>query len=82
LRKEKKCPYKIQDGRNVYFVVNNSPNAYSGNLTFSAAGVPEVWNPRDGTIKAVRHEQRENKTTITMTLEGFKGYFIIFGKED
>ena len=42
------------DGREVYFVINDSATPWTGRVDFSAAGAGEQWNPATGEKKEIR----------------------------
>jgi len=51
---EAKAPVKITrrriDGHDVYFAINDSPAAWSGELRFGGRGVNEQWDPATGAV--------------------------------
>ncbi len=61
------------DGHEVFFVINDSAEAWSGNIGVSAAGQGEQWNPATGE----RHPVGDAKA-ITLELEPYGGMLLRF----
>ena len=53
----RKSPVRVThrrlDAHEVYFVINDSPKAWSGELNFAASGTGELWNPATGRMTGV-----------------------------
>ncbi|MCP5522863.1 MAG: hypothetical protein H7A46_15095 [Verrucomicrobiales bacterium] len=66
--------------REIYFVSNRSDEPVETTATFRvASGQPELWNPRDGTIRALPEFTRaDGLTTIPLRFEPFESGFVVF----
>jgi hypothetical protein len=66
----------------IYFVANTSNAAQKVKATFRVDGMnPELWNPFDGSVKAVHVEsQADLKTTIALELEPYGSRVIVFSR--
>ncbi|MFA6242833.1 MAG: glycosyl hydrolase [Candidatus Hydrogenedentales bacterium] len=61
------------DGREVYFLINDSREAWEGSVTFAATGAGEQWDPATGKIAPC-----PSATDVPVKLEPFGGIFYIF----
>jgi hypothetical protein len=66
--------------REIYFVANRSTDPVKTTATFRVAnGQPELWNPRDGTIRALpEFTCSDNLTTVPLRFEPFESGFVVF----
>jgi len=66
----------------IYFVINRTNQPEKRDFTFRVAGKqPEIWNVVTGEIrKADAFAQANGSTTITLNLDRFDSYFIVFRK--
>ena len=66
--------HRTTDGREIYFISNQTPERVVFNGTFRATGlVPELWNAIDGSIRLLPEYTADNKTTtIPLVLEPLK----------
>lgn len=73
--------HRTADGREIYFISNQTPERVDFNGTFRATGlVPELWNAIDGSIRLLPEYTADTKTTtIPLVLEPFESAFIVFG---
>lgn len=64
----------------VYFFVNESPEATTFDLTVRVTGKqPERWNPLTGTISPIRrYEVKEDGTRLQLKLNGEESLFLVF----
>jgi hypothetical protein len=61
------------DGREVYFVINDSPQPWAGEVTFAATGHGERWNPASGT-----REEQLAASSAKLSLEPYGAAFFRF----
>ncbi len=61
------------DGKDVYFVINDSPKLWSGPVRFSAAGQGEVWDPASG-----RLVQETDSSMAELSLEPYGAALVRF----
>ena len=66
--------------RDIYFVANRSDKAVEAAASFRVtAGVPELWNPINGEIRALPKFTRTSlKTEIPLRFEPYESCFIVF----
>ncbi len=67
--------HRYIDDHEVYFVINDSPKAWKGQVDFAASGQAEEWNPATG--KATPIPPRE---PITLTLDPYGATFVRFSE--
>ncbi len=74
--------HKKLKGTDLYFVSNRKPEGTKVNCTFRVSeGVPELWNPNSGEIRALPHFTHEGETiSIPLEFEAFESYFIVFNR--
>lgn len=78
------CPtvfvlHRRSDGRDIYFLSNYAPDPVDLSVTMRATGSVEIWNPMDGTIRAVDNAERDrNDTRMDLSLDGSSGQLIVF----
>lgn len=67
-----------RDGREIYFLANDSRLRRSWVVSFRARGVPEVWNPEDGTTRPLSlYSAPPGRTECLVSLDGRQGVFIV-----
>lgn len=66
--------------REIYFVSNRAEEAVETTATFRVAnGQPELWSPRDGTIRALPEFTRaDGLTTIPLRFAPYESWFVVF----
>lgn len=70
------------DGRDVYFVSNQSYRPTTAQCTFRVSGKqPELWNPETGkTQNAVAFSESGGRTSVSLNLGPAESAFVVFGK--
>jgi len=73
-----KAPIRITHrriaGREIFFLINDSAEPWSGTVSVCATGAGELWDPMTGTRKAVAAPQG-----IAVSLQPYAGVFLRFG---
>jgi hypothetical protein len=66
----------------IYFIINRTNRPETRDFTFRVAGKqPEIWNPVTGEIRqAGAFRQANGCTTLSLELDRFDSYFIVFRK--
>ena len=64
----------------MYFVVNEASERYSGTLTFPTQGACYAYDPWHNICTPVSAVQVENGTEISLTVEPLKPVFLVFGQ--
>ncbi|HOW74170.1 MAG TPA: glycosyl hydrolase [Phycisphaerae bacterium] len=66
--------------RDIYFLANRSDEAVEAVASFRvSAGVPELWNPINGEIRALpKFTRTSSKTEIPLRFEPYESCFIVF----
>ncbi|WP_106829573.1 glycosyl hydrolase [Parabacteroides pacaensis] len=63
----------------IYFIANKVDSATVANCTFRATGIPQIWNPVTGEcLIAGEYKKRDAQTQITIPLDAYQSYFVIF----
>jgi len=70
------------DGKEIYFVSNQSKDAHSFSPTFRVTGKqPEHWNPVTAQVRDLsEYTTTESGITVPLTLDAFESAFIVFEK--
>lgn len=76
--------HRTMDGREVYFVSNQSDERHTFPITFRVTGkVPQQWNPVTAERLAIHYYTDNGHTTrLDVTLEPNESTFIVFGKAE
>jgi hypothetical protein len=74
--------HRTNGGTEIYFVINRTNRHEVGDFTFRITGKqPEIWNPVTGeTYLAHSYHQENLCTTMSLELDAFSSYFIVFRK--
>lgn len=74
--------HRTLGGTEIYFVINRTKGHEVRDFTFRVAGKqPEIWNAVTGkTCMANAYHQANGSTTLSLELDGFSSYFIVFRK--
>ncbi|MBN1395256.1 MAG: glycoside hydrolase [Pirellulales bacterium] len=72
--------HRCDDATDIYFVRNCGDKPVVADAAFRVVGKqPELWNPVDGSIRALPQYRRESKLTIVpLRLEPYGSYFVVF----
>lgn len=60
-------------GQELYFLVNDSPQAWQGDVRFRAEGPAQVWRPESGAVAEL-----PARTNVSLTLPPYGGAFVTF----
>ena len=69
------------EGRDVYFVANLRDEAFAGDVSFAAAGTPERWEARDGTIAPLpvaAGAAEPGRVKVKLSLPAHGSCFVVF----
>ncbi len=69
------------EGRDVYFVVNPKEEVFDGSVSFAAKGAPELWEARDGSVRAlpvVKGGDEAGRVKVRLTLPAQGSCFVVF----
>lgn len=74
--------HRTLDGMDIYFISNREERTVETECTFRCgAGVPELWNPLDGTRRPLPEYTRTNGLTrIPLRFEAYGSWFIVFDR--
>jgi len=74
--------HRKNGGTDIYFVINRTNESVKRNFTFRISGKqPEIWNAVTGeTYQATKFNQDRTNTTLSLDLDKFSSYFIVFQK--
>jgi hypothetical protein len=73
--------HRTMPQRDIYYVVNTSINAVSGEFTFLAKGNAEIWNPLDGKMTAVNTKKTSAGSKLPLSFGPGSSLFIVFNKD-
>jgi hypothetical protein len=75
--------HRVTADRDIYFVSNRTEQPLKTDATFRAAnGVPVLWDPLTGDIRALPEFHRKaESTTIPLEFEPHQSFFIVFEKK-
>ena len=62
------------DGREVYFVINDSPGPWGGTITVAATGAGELWDPETGLVTALAGRD------VALNLGAYEGVVLRWGQ--
>lgn len=73
--------HRVKDGRDVFFVTNESVTAtYSGSVSLAAAGEPDVWDALSGTAApAPIFEHQGQRVLLPIRLAPYQGTLVVLG---
>ena len=72
--KEVYYQHRALQGGDIYFLVNNSTQAVTGDFTFRATGSAQVWDPTTAEMKPAKPTGR----ALKLTLKPRSGFFVVF----
>ncbi|MFD0712377.1 glycosyl hydrolase [Paenibacillus sp. GCM10027626] len=80
---ELRYAHYFKAGINVFFLHNESPTtAWSGTIRLHAAGIPELWNPMDGSVRqAAAYSCGSADTAIWLSLAPFAATFVVLAPD-
>jgi hypothetical protein len=72
--------HRRDDGTDIYFVINRTNQTQIRNFTFRVTGKqPEIWDPVTGKSVIMKAYHQENgSTALSLQLDAFSSYFIVF----
>jgi hypothetical protein len=70
--------HRKADGAEWYFVSAPRGKGFSGELSFRAKGVPELWDPVTGTCSVVENRRNGDRTVVKVDLLKSNAYFLVF----
>jgi hypothetical protein len=67
----------------IYFISNRTDKVLKDICTFRAVGLPELWNPVDGSMQRIE-KYSANKGIISMSIEfaPYQSYFVVFDNQN
>ncbi len=70
--------HRRDDQTDVYYLINLSDQPVQRNVTFSATGSAEIWDPLIGSIEIVKGSQSGSRTMLPVHLDPFGSTLIVF----
>ena len=74
--------HRVKEGRDLYWVANDSGEARELVLSLAAQGKPELWDPMDGNKKKAVYWKQDGRTIVPLKLAAWDGVYVVFGAED
>jgi hypothetical protein len=73
--------HRILPDADIYFVSNPEDKEVNADLALRVTGVaPQIWNPRDGSVKLIAGRTEGAKTVVKLSLGGHDSRFIVFSR--
>ena len=67
----------------IYFVSNRTDKTLKDICTFRAVGVPELWNPVDGSMRRIEEYNAANGlVSVPMEFAAHQSYFVVFDNQN
>jgi hypothetical protein len=68
--------------KEIYWLVNSATEEVNWRIEFRATGTPSLWQPEDGSIRAMENFVcRGGHTECAISLSGWQGCFVVFDAE-
>jgi hypothetical protein len=73
--------HRQTEDADIYFVANTTNQKHSAQITFRAAGQPELWDAMNGkTAAASATNKTATSTTVALDLEPYQSHVVVFSK--
>ena len=73
--------HRVKEGRDLYWVVNDSGEARDLVVSLAAQGKPELWDPADGNRKNAVYLNRDGRTTVALKMDPWDARYVVFGPD-
>ena len=73
--------HRVKEGRDLYWVANDSGEAREIALSLSAQGKPELWDPTNGDKKKLVYWSQDGRTIVPLKLTPWDGVYVVLGPE-
>ncbi|HCR90053.1 MAG TPA: glycosyl hydrolase [Prolixibacteraceae bacterium] len=74
--------HRVTKNEDIYFISNRTDSMVETTCAFRTVGVPELWDPLTGEIRALPEYKTFNgQTSIPLKLDKFQSFFIVFGHQ-
>jgi hypothetical protein len=70
--------HRKAEGADWYFICAPKGKAFKGTLDFRNTGAAEMWDPLNGTTRAVAAEQKQGRISVTFDLPQAGSCFVVF----
>ncbi|MFH2026455.1 MAG: glycosyl hydrolase [bacterium] len=71
--------HKRKNGIDIYFISNNDTLPVKTEIEFNIEGVPEIWNPEDGSIRTIVEYRYEfGRTVMPLRLDRYGSILVVF----
>lgn len=70
--------HRKTEGADWYFICAPKGKAFKGTLVFRNTGAAEMWDPLNGTARAIAAEQKQGRTSIAFDLPQAGSCFVVF----
>jgi hypothetical protein len=74
--------HRVKEGRDLYWVANDSGEARELEVSLAAQGKPELWDPTDGNRKKAVYWKQDGRTIVPLKLNAWDGVYVVLGVED
>src|SRR5439155_26078365 len=73
--------HRVKEGRDMYWVANDSGEAREIVLSLAALGKPELWDPAEGSRKSSVYWKQNGRTVVPLKLNAWDGVYVVLGPE-
>jgi len=74
--------HRIKEGRDFYWIVNDTDQPRKATLSLSVQGRPELWDPTTGKKRDITHWVENNRTSIALELDAWDATYIVLQPEE
>jgi alpha-L-rhamnosidase/Glycosyl hydrolase 2 galactose-binding domain-like len=72
--------HRVKDGRDVYYVVNDTGAERHATLRLRAGGRPELWDPDGGGRRPLAARRVEDGTIVELAFDPWQAYYVVFSQ--
>jgi len=74
--------HKVKNGLDIYFISNNDSIPVNTDISFSISGIPQIWNPEDGSmVAATEFRMEEDRTILPLQLDRYGSILVVFDRK-
>jgi hypothetical protein len=74
---------EITANSEIYFVSNRTDKTLKDLCSFRAAGIPELWNPVDGSMKRIEdYDEGNDIVSFDIEFAPYQSYFVVFDNQN
>jgi len=74
--------HRIKEGRDFYWIVNDTDQPRTATLSLSTQGRPELWDPTTGKKRDMTHWAENDRTFVPLELDAWDAAYIVLQPEE